>query len=98
MLAHDLGLTTVKFFPANVYGGASAIKALSAPFGGTQFIPTGGVNAANLGEFLGLSCIPAVGGSWMVPAKAVDGGEFDKITKLSREAMDLVAQLSGGDK
>lgn len=96
--AEQLGLKTVKFFPANVYGGAAAIKALSAPFGDIQFIPTGGVSAGNLGEFLALPCIPAVGGSWMVPAKAIDDGEFDKVESLSREAMDLVAQLTGGNK
>lgn len=95
--AEELGLKTVKFFPANVYGGAAAIKALSAPFGDIQFIPTGGVSATNLGEFLALSCIPAVGGSWMVPAKAIDAGEFDKVETLAREAMDLVAQLTGGN-
>lgn len=96
--AEDLGLKTVKFFPANVYGGAAAIKALAAPFGDIQFIPTGGVSATNLGEFLALSCIPAVGGSWMVPAKSIDAGEFDKIETLAREAMDLVAQLTGGNR
>ncbi len=96
--AEDLGLKTVKFFPANVYGGAAAIKALSAPFGDITFIPTGGVSAANLGEFLALPFIPAVGGSWMVPAKTVDAGEFDKVETLTREAMALVAQLTGGNR
>ena len=96
LAAEELGLKTVKFFPANVYGGAAAIKALSAPYGDISFIPTGGVSAANLGEFLALPCIPAVGGSWMVPAKAVDAGEFDKVENLTREAMSLVASLSEG--
>lgn len=94
--AQALGLQTVKFFPANVYGGAPAIKALAAPFTDISFIPTGGVNAANLGEFLALPCIPAVGGSWMVPAKTVDAGEYDKVEALTREAIDLVSQLTGG--
>lgn len=98
LAAEELGLKTVKFFPANVYGGASAIKALSAPYGDINFIPTGGVSAANLGEFLALPCIPAVGGSWMVPAKAIDAGEFDKVETLTREAMDLVAELTGGNR
>ncbi|NLA29653.1 MAG: bifunctional 4-hydroxy-2-oxoglutarate aldolase/2-dehydro-3-deoxy-phosphogluconate aldolase [Propionibacterium sp.] len=97
-LANDLGVQTVKFFPANIYGGASAIKALSAPFTDVKFIPTGGVNLNNLGEFLGLSQIPAVGGSWMVPAKTVDAGDFEKIVTLTRAAMDRVAELSGEDK
>ncbi len=94
--AQALGLQTVKFFPANVYGGAPAVKALAAPFTDISFIPTGGVNAANLGEFLALPCIPAVGGSWMVPAKTVDAGEYDKVEALTREAIDLVSQLTGG--
>lgn len=97
LAAEDLGIKTVKFFPANVYGGAAGIKALSAPFGDIQFVPTGGVKPTNLGEFLTIPCIPAVGGSWMVPAKTVDAGEFDKITALCREAMSLVAELSGGE-
>jgi 2-dehydro-3-deoxyphosphogluconate aldolase/(4S)-4-hydroxy-2-oxoglutarate aldolase len=67
MAALDMGLTTLKFFPANVYGGAPALKALGAPFGGVRFIPTGGVSAANIGEFLALENVAAVGGSWMVP-------------------------------
>lgn len=97
LAAQELGLGTVKFFPANVYGGAAAIKALSAPFTDISFIPTGGVSAANLGEFLALPCIPAIGGTWMVPAKTVDAGEFDKIESLTREAMNLVAELTQGE-
>lgn len=96
LAAEDLGIKTVKFFPANVYGGAAGIKALSAPFTDIQFVPTGGVKPANLGEFLSVPCIPAVGGSWMVPAKTVDAGEFNKIETMCREATDLVAELSGG--
>ena len=94
--AEELGLKSVKFFPANVYGGAAALNSLSAPFGDISFIPTGGVSAANLAEFLVLPCVPAIGGSWMVPAKAVDNGEFDKVETLTRNAMSLVAQLTGG--
>ncbi|MDI9629392.1 MAG: bifunctional 4-hydroxy-2-oxoglutarate aldolase/2-dehydro-3-deoxy-phosphogluconate aldolase [Acidobacteriota bacterium] len=97
MLAEQLGLNTVKFFPANVYGGAAGIKSLSAPFIDINFIPSGGVSAANLGEFLALPCIPAVGGSWMVPAKAVDAGDFGRVETLTRESMDLVSALAGGN-
>lgn len=96
MAAQRLGLDTVKFFPANVYGGAPAIKSLAAPFTDVKFIPTGGVSAKNLADFLALPCIPAVGGSWMVPAQAVDAQEFDKIEQLCREASQLVAELTGG--
>lgn len=87
MAALDLGLTTLKFFPANVYGGAPALKALGAPFGGVKFIPTGGVSAANIGEFLALKNVAAVGGSWMVPSAAIDAGDFDTIRHLCASAV-----------
>lgn len=66
MQALDMGITTVKFFPANVYGGLKALKALSAPFPQVKFIPTGGVNRENLDEFLAFDKIAAVGGSFFV--------------------------------
>ena len=66
MAAMKLGLNVVKFFPAGVYGGLSAMKALSGPFGGIKFIPTGGVNLDNLEEFLSFEKIYAVGGSFMM--------------------------------
>lgn len=64
MQALDMGITTVKFFPANVYGGLKALKALSAPFPQVKFIPTGGVNRENLDEFLAFDKVAAVGGSF----------------------------------
>ncbi len=66
MQALELGITTVKFFPANVYGGLKALKALSAPFPQVKFIPTGGVDRGNLDEFLAFDKIAAVGGSFFV--------------------------------
>ena len=66
MAAIDLGITTVKFFPANVYGGLKALKALAAPFPQIKFIPTGGVDRSNLDEFLAFEKVYAVGGSFMV--------------------------------
>ena len=66
MQALDLGITTVKFFPANVYGGLSALKALSAPFPQVKFIPTGGVDRSNIDEFLAFDKIAAIGGSFFV--------------------------------
>ena len=93
MQAQSFNLDVVKFFPANVYGGAAAIKALSAPFGGMRFVPTGGVSAANIGDFLSLSCIPAVGGSWMVPVDKIRAGEYDAITQLCAEAVAAAAAV-----
>ena len=66
MQALDLGLTTVKFFPANVYGGLKALKALSAPFPQVKFIPTGGVDRGNIDEFLAFDKVAAIGGSFFV--------------------------------
>ncbi len=66
MQALELGITTVKFFPANVYGGLSALKALSAPFPQIKFIPTGGVDRSNIDEFLAFDRIEAIGGSFFV--------------------------------
>lgn len=87
MAALDLGLTTLKFFPANVYGGPAALKAIGAPFGDVRFVPTGGVSTANLSEYLGLPNVAAVGGSWMVDAKLVSAGRFDDIHTLTSDAV-----------
>lgn len=93
MAALEAGLTTVKFFPASTYGGAKAIKALAAPFVGVSFVPTGGVSTGNLADYLSLSCVPAVGGSWMVPADRIDAGDFETITQLSAEAVRAAAAI-----
>ena len=71
MQAIALGITTVKFFPANVYGGLNAIKALSAPFPQVKFLPTGGVDLSNINEFLAFDKIVAVGGSFMMKGDIV---------------------------
>ena len=86
MAALKHGLKVVKFFPANVYGGLNAIKALSGPFAGLKFIPTGGVNQQNLGEFVSNPSIHAVGGSWVCPKADIAAHNFDKITQLCAEA------------
>lgn len=86
MMALKHGLKVLKFFPANVYGGLSVIKSLAGPFGGVKFIPTGGVNAQNLAEFISSPYIHAVGGSWICPKADIAAGNFDKITALCKEA------------
>ena len=86
MMALKHGLKVLKFSPANVYGGLSAIKSLAGPFGGVKFIPTGGVNAQNLAEFISSPYIHAVGGSWICPKADIAAGNFDKITALCKEA------------
>lgn len=86
MAAIKLGLKVVKFFPANVYGGLTAMKSLSGPFGNISFIPTGGVNADNLGEYISAPFIHAVGGSWVCAKKDITEGNFEKIENLCKEA------------
>ncbi|SER95839.1 2-dehydro-3-deoxyphosphogluconate aldolase / (4S)-4-hydroxy-2-oxoglutarate aldolase [Propionibacterium cyclohexanicum] len=84
------GMTTLKFFPAGAFGGAKTVKALSAPFPQVTFIPTGGVNLDNVNDYLSLSCVPAVGGSWMVPADLVDARRFDNVQELTAAAVRAV--------
>lgn len=86
MEAMSIGIRVIKFFPANVFGGLKALKALSAPFDGVRFIPTGGVNAENLAEFVAAPFVHAVGGSWICQKSDISAGNFEKITQLAREA------------
>lgn len=93
--AINAGLDTIKFFPASIYGGIKAIKSLASVFGGLKFMPTGGVSAANAAEFLEVPQISAIGGSWMVTDKLLDEGNFEEITRLSKEAMDIYHKVRG---
>jgi 2-dehydro-3-deoxyphosphogluconate aldolase/(4S)-4-hydroxy-2-oxoglutarate aldolase len=86
-LALEAGLEVVKFFPAEQAGGLDYIKAVAAPYPSLKFIPTGGINASNIGKYIAYSKILACGGSWMVGADLINAGEFDKITALAREAL-----------
>ena len=94
MAAKKLGLNCVKFFPANVYGGLKAIKALSGPFVGMKFIPTGGVSTDNIAEFVSTPVIHAVGGSWVCPKADISAGNWDNITRLCREAREAAMGLT----
>ena len=84
--ALKFGLKVIKFFPANIYGGLNAMKNLAAPFVGINFLPTGGVNAANIREYIDAPFIHAVGGSWVCPKADIAAGNFEKITALCAEA------------
>ena len=88
--ALSLGLDVVKFFPAEQSGGIKMIKAMAAPYGGVKFMPTGGVNPANVNDYLSFNKILCCGGSWMVDAKMISSGDFDGIAKLVREAVDTM--------
>lgn len=92
-VALSLGLTTVKFFPAEALGGLNLIKAMSAPYGNVKFLPTGGVSEKNLNEYLSFGKVVACGGSWMVPADAVEAKDWKRIESLTRSAVSLMLGL-----
>lgn len=85
-----LGCDLLKFFPAGAAGGTAMLKALAGPYAhtGVRFIPTGGVSAANMGEYLALPVVAAIGGSWMVDPKLIAARDWPAITRLTREALD----------
>ncbi len=87
--AFNLGLDTVKFFPASIAGGVPALKALASVFRSMRFMPTGGVGPENLADYLSIPAVIACGGSWLTPADAIAAGNFDSITKLAAEAVEL---------
>ena len=88
--AINAGLTTLKFFPAETLGGIAALKAIAAPFPDLRFMPTGGISLANINNYLSSPAVIAVGGSWMVPQKLIDAGDFDEIEKLTRAALGAI--------
>jgi len=92
-LAWNLGLRTVKFFPAKLAGGVPMLKAFSSVFRQMSFMPTGGVSADNLKSYLEVPAVVACGGSWLTPAADIDVGNFDAITTLARDAMALARQV-----
>lgn len=87
--AWNMGLDTVKFFPAALNGGPSMLKALSSVFRHISFMPTGGVSAGNLASYLELPSVVACGGSWLTPNAEIEAGNFDAITVLAREALTV---------
>lgn len=93
--AIELGLDVVKFFPAEAAGGLKMIKAMAAPYVGMKFMPTGGINASNVRDYLAYDRILACGGSWMVNGSLVAAGEFDKIKELTAEAVQIVKEVRG---
>lgn len=92
--AMALGLTEVKFFPAEQAGGLSMIKAMAAPFGGVRFMPTGGLGAKNIGAYLDAPEVIACGGSFMVSKALIAKGDFDGIRKLTCEAVRIMTTVT----
>ena len=87
------GLKVIKFFPAEQAGGVAMIKAMGAPYGMVKFMPTGGISAKNLSEYLSCSNIVCCGGSWMVKGDLITEGKFDEIKALTKEAVELVKSI-----
>ena len=95
MHAMELGWKHLKFFPAETFGGVNALKALAGPFGhtGVKFVPTGGITAATLPNYLAVPQVAAIGGSWMADRKLVAEKAWDKITALTAEAMKVISTM-----
>lgn len=93
-MALELGLTTLKFFPAAQYGGINTINALCAPYNNIKFMPTGGVTLDNLDEYLSNKNIVACGGTFMVTADLIDNKKWDEITRISKETSEKVSKLA----
>lgn len=92
--ALSLGCSVLKFFPAEVFGGAPLLKALSGPYEhtGVKFIPTGGINAKNMGDYLRLPIVAAIGGSWFVDKKLIADKNWSEITALTKEALAIARE------
>ena len=93
--AMELGLDVVKFFPAEPAGGLPMIKALAGPYVNLKFMPTGGINAKNVRDYLAFNKIIACGGSWMVKGDLIKAGKFDEIEQMVREAAAIVKEIRG---
>ncbi len=89
------GADLLKFFPAGPLGGPKALRALAGPFSQTRFVPTGGISADDLDDYLTIPAVTAVGGSFMVPSRALADGDFDEVTRRVREAVGRVRAIVG---
>ncbi len=91
--ALSLGLTYLKFFPAEAAGGINMIKSMAAPYTMVKFMPTGGINLKNVADYLNCKAVYACGGSWMVPADKIAAGDFDAIEKLTADAVEILKEI-----
>lgn len=91
----EYGLDVAKFFPAEQVGGLPMMKALAAPFPQMRFMPTGGINAKNILEYLSYNKVIACGGSWMVKDELIKTGQYDKMREFVKETVELIGQRSG---
>ncbi len=89
-MALELGLTNLKFFPAEAYGGVKTLKALGGPYPMVDFMPTGGITADNINDYLKLNSVIACGGSWMVKTDWLKNGQYDKVVEATKNAVKTV--------
>ncbi|HAS6859855.1 TPA: bifunctional 4-hydroxy-2-oxoglutarate aldolase/2-dehydro-3-deoxy-phosphogluconate aldolase [Vibrio parahaemolyticus] len=90
--ALEMGLTTLKFFPAEASGGINMVKSLLAPYTDIELMPTGGINPANIKDYLAIPRVLACGGTWMVDKKLIEAGNWEELARLTREAVALVSE------
>lgn len=88
--ALEMGLTTLKFFPAEASGGINMVKSLLAPYTDIELMPTGGISPANIKDYLAIPRVLACGGTWMVDKKLIEAGNWEELARLTREAVVLV--------
>lgn len=93
----EKGIRTVKFFPAEPMGGVAFLKAIAGPYTSVEFMPTGGIEAGNLGHYLALKKVVACGGSWMAPAEWIRAEQFDRIRQETERAVRSVRTFAGGE-
>ena len=93
--AWNMGLRSLKFFPASLAGGPAMLKAIGSVFKDVRFMPTGGVSAGNLGEYLALPNVLACGGSWLTPKSAIAEGNYEVISNLAVEAVAIANKIRG---
>ncbi|MDK9761855.1 bifunctional 4-hydroxy-2-oxoglutarate aldolase/2-dehydro-3-deoxy-phosphogluconate aldolase [Vibrio sp. D420a] len=88
--ALEMGLTTLKFFPAEASGGINMVKSLVGPYGNIRLMPTGGITPGNIDNYLAVPEVLACGGTWMVDKKLVDSQQWDEVARLTREIVEQV--------
>jgi 2-dehydro-3-deoxyphosphogluconate aldolase/(4S)-4-hydroxy-2-oxoglutarate aldolase len=94
-MALSKGVDALKFFPAEPMGGVKFLQAICAPYRNVRFIPTGGIDTTNIGQYLALPQVVACGGSWMVKPELFEAGDFAKVKQLAAEAVTLARELRG---
>ncbi len=98
MHAVNEGIETVKLFPADLIGGPASVKAFAGPFPAARFVPTGGIGPDELSSYLSLPAVLAVGGSWLAPRDVVAAGQWDEVTRATRDAVQQIHETADGNQ